>query len=264
MKIKFSIVTVTFNSERTLQDTLESIVAQRYRPLQYIIQDGGSTDATLSIIESYKGRFSGDDIDLIVVSEQDKGISDAFNKGIAKADGDVIGIINSDDKLCDSALEYIADVYESHIAVYYGDCVIFNDQNIDTYLAKPDFSKDPNQLFRKMAFFHPSCFVSREAYRTYGVYDTDIRFCMDRDLLLKIYKSGGEFLYIHKPLAYYREGGANQINYKKCSQENMEISIRYGMNRREANIRRIYFKVHDTGWRMIQKLGFERVFHKKI
>jgi len=264
MAIKFSIVTITFNSARTLGQTIESILAQKYRPIQYIIQDGISTDATLSIVEKYRDRFINEDIELIVTSEEDEGISDAFNKGISKADGDIVGIINSDDKLFDSALEQIAGAYKRQIAVYYGDCVIFNDQNTEEYIASPAFSKNPNLLDRKMPFYHPSCFISRETYNKYGVYDKDIELCMDRELLLRIYKAGGEFFYIQKPLAYYREGGANQINYEKCSRENMEISIRYGMNSFEANVRRIYYMMHDKLWRIIQNLGLEQKFHKKI
>lgn len=264
MKIKFSIVTITFNSERTLQETLESILAQNYRPIQYIIQDGESTDATLSIVENYKDRFAKEEIELIVVSEKDKGISDAFNKGLSKADGDIIGIINSDDKLCESALEIISENYKKNIDIYYGDCVIFNDRNNSQYVAIPKFSKKPKLLNEKMPLFHPSCFISRETYERYGVYDVNIKLCMDRELLLRIYRGGGEFLYIHRSLSYYREDGINQMNYKKRASENMEISIKYGMNPMEAEIRRIYFKVHDSIWKLIQELGLEGIFHKKL
>jgi glycosyltransferase involved in cell wall biosynthesis len=264
MKIKFSIVTITFNSEGTLRDTIESVLIQKYRPLQYIIQDGGSMDTTLCIAESYKDKFERENIELIIASEKDKGISDAFNKGISKADGDIIGIINSDDKLFDSAIESIVKEYKKNIDVYYGDCVIFNDKNTSEYIATPGFLNNPDLLNKGMALFHPSCFISRKTYEQYGVYNIDIKLCMDRDLLLRIYRNGGEFLYIHKPLAYYREGGANQKNYEKCALENMEISISYGMNPIEAKIRKIYFKAHDSIWKLIQELGLERIFHKQL
>ena len=87
---------------------------------------------------------------------------------------------------------------------------------------------------------------------------------MDRELLYRIYKARGKFLYISKPLACYREGGVNQINYKECARENMEISIKYGISSVEAKVRRIYFKLHDTVWKIIQKLDLESVFHRKI
>ena len=96
-----------------MRDTIESVLIQKYRPLQYIIQDGGSMDTTLCIAESYKDKFERENIELIIASEKDKGISDAFNKGISKADGDIIGIINSDDKLFDSAIESIDIILEN-------------------------------------------------------------------------------------------------------------------------------------------------------
>lgn len=264
MKIKFSIVTITFNSERTLKDTIESILVQNYRPIQYIIQDGDSTDATLSIVDSYRDKFIENKIELIVDSGKDKGISDAFNKGISKADGDIIGIINSDDKLFDSALERISEEYKKSADVYYGDCIIFNNRNPNQYIAVPNFSKRHDLLNIEMALFHPSCFISRKAYEQYGLYDTDIKLCMDRELLLRIYRAGGEFIYIHKPLAYYREGGANQRDYEECVRENMEISLKYGMNPMMVKIRKKYLELHDKIWRIIQHLGLEQVFHKQL
>ena len=93
MKPKISVITITFNSAATLEETILSVTSQDYPDLEYVIIDGGSTDGTLDIIRKYQDKIQ------IVVSEPDRGISDAFNKGIARATGEIVGIINSDDIL---------------------------------------------------------------------------------------------------------------------------------------------------------------------
>ena len=262
--MKFSIITITFNSEGTLEETFNSILRQEYRPLQYIVIDGLSKDNTLDIIKKYVPIFKKNGIDFYFKSEKDEGIADAFNKGIAYANGDVIGIINSDDKLSDDALNVIAKKYSDDINVYYGKCIVFNSNSNENYIAIPNFIKNSELLKSSMALFHPACFVSKQTYVKYGLYDTGFKFCMDREFFLRIYKAGCFFSYIDKPLAFYREGGTNQVNYEKCAKENMEISIKYGMNPIEARIRKEYFKIHDYIWKIVQKIGVEHIFHKKL
>ena len=264
MSIKISIVTITYNAERTVRDTFESILRQRFRPLEYIIVDGGSTDSTISIINDYQVRFKLAGIEIKYKSEKDKGISDAFNKGIAQATGDIIGIINADDKLVDNSLNIIAEAFDPEIGVYYGDCIIFNDSHSQEYLAKPKFSQCESLLRTRMVLYHPAVFISRRTYKLYGVYDLELKMCMDRELLLRFYSNNVKFRYLGQPLAYYREGGTNQANYKKTANENEMISAKYGMTRIEAKIRKHYWRIHDQLWKIIQYLNLERIFHKRI
>ena len=100
---KISIITISFNSDKTLEDTINSVISQDYPNLEYLIVDGGSKDRTLDIVDKYRDKID------VVVSEPDKGISDAFNKGIQLATGEIIGIINSDDLLMPGALQEISD-----------------------------------------------------------------------------------------------------------------------------------------------------------
>ena len=100
---KISIITITFNSEKTLEETIESVLSQNYPNLEYLIIDGGSSDGTLEIVKRYKDKID------FVISEPDRGISDAFNKGIRYATGEIVGIINSDDLLLPDALHKVAE-----------------------------------------------------------------------------------------------------------------------------------------------------------
>ena len=120
---KISIITVCYNSEKYLEETIQSVLRQNYQNVEYIIIDGGSTDNTVSIIDKYRQYIT------YFVSEPDNGISDAFNKGIRVATGDVIGIINSDDLLEEGALERVAQEYAPSVDWYRGDCKVWNDHH---------------------------------------------------------------------------------------------------------------------------------------
>ena len=118
---KISIITITYNSAKTLERTIKSIIEQKYENLEYIIVDGGSTDSTLEIVKKYDTWISK------WVSEPDSGISNAFNKGINMATGNVIGIINSDDGLMPGALQAISDSYEDGVDVYRGKVLLWKE-----------------------------------------------------------------------------------------------------------------------------------------
>ncbi|MGN0552817.1 MAG: glycosyltransferase family 2 protein [Oscillospiraceae bacterium] len=262
--IKISMVTVTFNSERTLSDTLDSVLGQTHRPLEYIIVDGGSSDRTMEIVSSYKSRFESAGIEYRYHSEKDNGISDAFNKGIRQASGEIVGMINSDDMLEKGALDTVAEKYSPDTGVYYGNCIIFNDNSSDKYIAVPKFSMDETLLRKRMPIYHPATFILKKTYDEYGLYDTELKYCMDREWMLRTYTQGVKFLYIDSVLAWYREGGTNQINHSKTLKENRLISVKYGMNPIEAGIRTVTTVIHDMLWKIIQKVGLEKLFHKKV
>ena len=117
--MKISIITITYNSEKTLEDTIQSVARQNYPDLEYIIVDGGSKDATLDTVKKYSNVVTK------WISEPDKGISDAFNKGIKIASGELIGIINSDDMLTDNSLNIIAKNIKPETDVIYGNAIMF-------------------------------------------------------------------------------------------------------------------------------------------
>ena len=202
MAEKISVITISYNSIKTIEKTFESILNQKYRPLEYVLVDGGSTDGTLELIESYIPKFSKAGIEVNFKSERDNGISDAFNKGVMRATGDIIGITNSDDVILDGTLEYVANNFPKTIDVFYGDCLW----------------KDPE---RKIEYVRK-------------LYDVSFRFCMDKELLARIQRLGGTFLYVERTLVAVTAGGASDKNLRGVNQEGERIAISNGVSKLRA------------------------------
>lgn len=199
-KPKISIITITFNSEKSLEDTIKSVIIQNYDNLEYLIIDGKSSDGTLDIVEKYRDKID------VVVSESDKGISDAFNKGIRLATGEIIGIINSDDQLLPGALDAIADAYEPGVDVYRGHVVIWNEETGKRISVKPTMKFPITKKIKAVA--HPGTFVTKQAYERWGTFQLKYHYSMDADLLHRYYKAHANFKYIGKDLAIFKLGGA--------------------------------------------------------
>lgn len=218
--MKITIITPTFNSEKTIEDAIKSVLDQGYPNIEYIIIDGGSQDSTLEICNKYKMGISK------LISEPDNGISDAFNKGIRNSSGDVIGILNSDDLLTDNALQLVAKNMKPETDVFYGNALrLFPNGIIQHYDALK-----LKRLYECMALIHPSTFIKRESYKRFGVYNETLRMSMDRELLLRMLDSGARFQYFNKALSVYRMGGTSDSNYfKLVLPEKKRISIMYGM-----------------------------------
>lgn len=247
MNPDISIITISYNSEKTIEETILSVISQNYENLEYIIIDGGSTDRTLEIIDKYKNNIS------IIISEEDKGISDAFNKGIKYANGDIIGIINSDDLLAENALRTIANEYNSSVDIYRGNMIIWNDKTDMKCISKPTtkFKKIP--LFTHVC--HSSTFVTKTAYESYGCYNVNLKYAMDMDLLLRFYHSGAEFKHIDSELAIFRLGGITSSPLKKKKKELIHVLQKNGSNYLERKIYIIYLFLNRTLKRVINFIG---------
>jgi len=220
-----SIVTVNLNSGATLERTIKSVLGQDYQALEYIVIDGGSRDDSLEILERYRQGID------ILVSEPDRGISDAFNKGIALAKGEIIGLISADDVLENGALQAVGEFYheQGKPDVIYGDA--FYLERGQTVRVRPD----PLHRFgRHMPLRHPAVYVRRQTHDLLGQYDPHYRFAMDYDLLLRFYRGGARFCYLERPLAIITAGGLNQRHLPHTIREVREISIRHGTARPAA------------------------------
>lgn len=211
-----SIITPSFNSEKTIHTTIESILKQTYSRFEYIIVDGKSTDRTLEIAESYRKEMESRGISYQIISEPDRGIYDAMNKGIRRAKGELVGIINSDDWYEENALQRVAEVYEKDpFDMFYADLRIWQEDaqgNLKEKMIK-------HSRLRKLAvsrdWNHPTTFITKEIYQKYqykleSVHD-------DWDLVLRIRKAGFRIVILNEVLANFRMGGAsNEKNLKKC------------------------------------------------
>lgn len=215
MAIKISIITATYNSALTVKDTFESVLSQTYEDIEYIVVDGVSKDNTVDIIKEYEPRFNGR---MHWVSEKDKGLYDAMNKGIAMATGDVIGILNSDDfYTSDDILATIAvSMSDNNIDAVYGDIHFVNDDNLKKcvrYYSSAIFKRSLMRIGLMPA--HPSFYCKREVYTKYGTFDTCYKIGADFESLLRyIYVNRINTKYIKKDFVTMRTGGASTNGFK--------------------------------------------------
>ncbi|MCM1142195.1 MAG: glycosyltransferase [Muribaculum sp.] len=208
--MKISIITATFNSGATLRDTMESVLSQSYQDIEHIIVDGNSKDNTMAIVHEMESKYDGR---LRYISEPDRGIYDAMNKGIDMATGDVVGILNSDDFYSsDRVVEFIASVFSNYdLDAVYGDIHFVNDDNLKKcvrYYSSSFFK--PWMMRIGMQPAHPSFYCKRSVYEKYGKFDIDFKIAADFENLLRL-------IYIHRikvsylPLDFVtmRTGGAS-------------------------------------------------------
>ncbi|MCM1109560.1 MAG: glycosyltransferase [Clostridium sp.] len=210
-----SIITVTYNSAATLRDTFDSVLRQHYKDVDYCVVDGGSTDGTLEIIREYAGRFGGR---MRWMSEPDKGIYDAMNKGLRMVRGEYVGILNSDDFYsADDVLEKAVEMLErTGVDAVYGDV---------HYVHPDDLTRSTryysSRVFRRglMRFgfmpAHPSFYCRRSVYERYGLFSLDYAVAADFECLLR-------FIYVHRIRTAYlpmdfvtmRSGGASSSGWQ--------------------------------------------------
>ena len=259
MNIRISIITITYNSEKTLEQTIKSVVDQDYENLEYIIIDGGSKDGTLDIVNRYRDKIA------IVVSEKDNGISDAFNKGIKRATGDIIGIINSDDLLADGALVSLSDAYQEDVDVYRGNLMIWNDTNGEQYVDTPTMHFDIKRNF--LSVCHPSTFISKRTYDKWGVYDVSMRYMMDADILFRFYREGAKFKYVDQNLAIFWLGGVTSDDWKKKIPEYKKVLKLNGASNwmlfRRMLVYRVRNSIKDFLFNLLGPERSRNLFYKK-
>lgn len=258
--IKISIITITYNSENTLEGTIKSILEQNYNNLEYIIIDGGSSDSTLEIIDKYRKRIA------YFISEPDNGISEAFNKGIRVAQGDVIGIINSDDMLYKDALFRINKKFTERpdLEAVHGNVLRFNGNEERGRVVKPN--KNLKKLYYDFLIYHPSFFVSKKAYEKYGLYNCEYKCAMDYEFVSRMYFNGANIDYIDSIISYFRVGGTSELNKKITRYEHKKIMIQNGTHPVKAKLYMTYKICKNESIILIKKYHLEdfirRTFQK--
>jgi glycosyltransferase involved in cell wall biosynthesis len=241
-EILVSLITPCYNSEKTIEKTLQSIESQTYKNIEYIIIDGASDDKTIDIINSHRDKLPDK---LKLVSEHDGGIYEAMNKGINMASGQLIGIVNSDDWYEDDTVEQaVASYKKNKYEVIYGmQRNYINGKEKSTFIYYHDFL--PEQMIT-----HPTCFVTKDTYSDFGTFDTSYRSAADYDLMLRLWETGKvHFTPVMKVLSNFQLGGMS--GSQKGVRENARIRYKRGYMSRK----KYYF--------VIIKSHIYEIFHKK-
>lgn len=221
--MKVTVITVCYNAESTIKDTLESVLMQNYKNIEYIIQDGESSDSTIEIITRYKEKYRAKGIDFKIYIEQDCGIYDAMNKALDKVTGDWVLFMNADDTFCDSTT--ISSVFEKKDVrgydVIYGGC--YRNDGIKLYETPAD---DIETLPFKMPFMHQSVFVRSTLYRK-KKYNLRYRLCADYDFFFDLYENGCSFLKCKETISNYSIRGVSANGDIDALKEVIEIKKKH-------------------------------------
>lgn len=213
-KSLISIVTVVYNGEKHLEQTIQSVISQTYDNVEYIIIDGGSTDGTLDIIKKYENQID------YWVSEPDSGIYCAMNKGIKVASGKFTAFINADDWYEKEAIDYISKAYakEPNIKFFYGDINYIKE---DGKVVLWKGNKGENGI----GIPHPSCFI-RSTILKQNLFNTSFKIAADTELTLKLFKSNITNLYVNQVISNFRSGGISS-NFWAAQKESFFIRAKY-------------------------------------
>lgn len=238
--MKISIITITFNSAATLEQTIRSVSSQKYPDIEYIIVDGKSSDDTLKIVEKYKDKVSR------FLSEKDRGLYDALNKGIEMASGEVIGILHSDDFYIDaSVIGKYADVFQkTGCDAVYSDLYYVDKTNTDKIVRKwKSGTYGKNSFVNGWMPPHPTFFVKKEVYRRFGKFNLDFKSAADYELMLRfIQKQKIRVAYLPEFTVKMRVGGKSNITLSNRIQANFEDRRAWKINGLKPRFYTLYLK----------------------
>ena len=212
--MKISIITTSYNSENSIKDTIESVLTQNYKDFEHVIVDGGSKDNTLAIIKEYEPKYNGR---LKYISEPDKGIYDAMNKGIRMATGDVVGILNSDDFFsANNILSSVVTNFSDGVEAVFGDVHYVNDSDLNRSVRKYSSANfKPAQMMMGFMPAHPSFYCKKEVFDKVGLYDPSFKIAADFEFLLRaIYINRIKTKYLPLDFVTMRAGGASSSGLK--------------------------------------------------
>ena len=228
--MKFSIITVSYNSENTIEETIQSVISQSYKDYEYILVDGGSTDNTLKIVNNYSKYFNK------IISEKDNGIYNAINKGIKVSSGEIISILHSDNSFySNSVLSDVKSVFENdkNSQCVIGNTLIFKETNNKKKIIR---NYKANNFYKWMIYLgysppHPSSFFRKESYLKFGLYNENFKIAADFDFYLRtIFINKIKFKRVDQNYVLMRYGGESTKSFSNHNKSSFEILNSFKIN----------------------------------
>jgi glycosyltransferase involved in cell wall biosynthesis len=227
--IKVSIITITYNSQQTIENTIQSVIAQDYPDIEYIIIDGKSKDGTMRIVEKYRDKITK------VISEKDAGLYDALNKGIKHATGDVVGMLHSDDLYADEkVISKVAAKFQkdAELQAMYADLVFVSRSDLNKVIRTWKSGEYHEGAFLKGWMPpHPTFFVKRDCYEKFGFFNIKLKLSADYELMLRfIHKNNIKIGYLPETIVKMRMGGVSNVSFFVKLKANLEDKLAWRMN----------------------------------
>jgi glycosyltransferase involved in cell wall biosynthesis len=251
--MKVSLITVVYNGESYIETCLRSIASQDYKDIEYIIMDGGSKDRTLEITERYRDYVT------VIVSEPDKGLYDAMNKGIARATGDIVGILNSDDFYAHPGIisRVVQEFLDKQVDTVFGDLVFVSPENLKKVVRYYSPKHFRVSWFEKGDMPpHPTFFVKRTLYEKYGTFDTQYKIVSDFELMLRfLHKHHSTWSYIPEVLVHMRTGGISTRGFSSKIKLNSEMRAACAAHDVKTSMAKIYSKYFTKIFQLVTRPG---------
>lgn len=237
-QLKISIVTAVLNGEQTIEKTIRSIMEQTYTNVEYIVVDGNSSDRTMEIIHEYSDIISK------WVSEEDKGIYDAMNKGINMATGDVVALLNSDDWYEKDALEYVAAQFQDKtLEMFFANITLTDGKRMWT--AEPITQERLRQRYKRMPVYHPAVFVKRKLFLEYGGFDIQYKIAADYEWMLRVLRTEPLIKYKDKVTTCFSTRGISHVNKIEAYEETKRIALTYSLEAPDREDIVSHYKMQD-------------------
>ncbi len=241
--MRVSIITTCYNRQQTIRETIESLLAQSYPDIEYIVVDGASTDGSLRIIEEYRDRIS------TIICERDSGMYEAINKGIRASTGDIVGLLHSDDTLYDANTisEIVAQLGRSHTDILYGDG-LFVDQHTPTTIVRNWISGrySRGNISNGWLPLHPTLYVRRSCIEQGGLYDESYAIAADSELMVRyLHDRNFSVIYLERYIVRMRMGGVSTTPSKLLTKwhEDLRLYRSHNINPYRALLCKVVSKI---------------------
>ena len=251
--MKVSIITSCYNRAATIRSAIESVLAQDYNDIEFIVVDGSSTDGSLDIIREYVDRIS------IIISEPDHGMYEAINKGIRVATGEIIGLLHSDDFFYDNGVigRIVKRIKRTHADFLYGDGLFVNPDNTNKVVR--NWIGRVYRLWKVRHGWlplHPTCYIRRDVMMRLGLYNESYKIAADSDLLVRYLLTGGlTVTYLNEYIVRMRMGGlsTDSAKRKKMWEEDIRVYVSHGLWPTLTKLEKMAWKVPQFVLALLKK-----------